>query len=100
MALTAVERMVLSAARKRIARNKNYYVCNALIGAVHDLAKQNIDAYVSSRRLRDYIINQLGGTGTLENWCRANGWPNLAETEYGMRKIRVQWINWMLGDAS
>lgn len=96
MALTAIERSVLIAAREVIRTEKENFVCHAISKAFVPLTKQR-DITKAKDRLCAYVRSQLGGNSTLNLWMakRTGRWMNDYDLE---RKTRIAWITWMLGE--
>lgn len=81
---------VLKYARKRIESFKNDFICQALENSTKNRRAVNY--------LKLYIIKQLDGNLTLSGWLEDNI-EGEAYTD-NMRKIRLQWIDWMIANAT
>jgi hypothetical protein len=102
MALNKIERELLQEAARRIATQRERYICLALLDVSLDrqvkliAARRSIEVVKTRRayrRLRDYIMAMLQGHGSLGGWSVRRGLP----TEEGaLRASRLAWISWML----
>lgn len=79
----------LRAARKDIKSAKHTFICSAL-------PEDKVGDY-----LRDYIMKKLGGYSTYASWMREMHPKEWIKADwYDMREARVQWINWMIANAT
>ena len=83
----------LKAARRLIKSKEEGYICHAL-------------PYTSAGKyLRRYIMRELQGTQSLSNWFykyRRDAFDSVSMRSYPktMRQIRLQWIDWMIENAT
>lgn len=77
----------LKIARKRLVSNEEDYICVALAGTP------------ACKYLKEYILKELGGSYTYRSWLRTN----LTEdpiTNEEVKQGRIQWIDWMIDNAT
>lgn len=91
--MTPTERIMLKRAYVLIRDGHSNRICFALQEvADHD---GRLIASRACRKLRHYIMDQLGDDGLLDTWQYARGIQKpLAE----IRRDRLNWIKWMLGE--
>jgi hypothetical protein len=103
MALTDMDRHLLIEARKRIYDKKDSFICCALGWvAAYELGKDYVSASYdqsrvgkSCRKLQRYLYKKLGKYATLNDWQKSRG---IVLNYDEVRKSRLQWIDWMLGE--
>lgn len=83
----------LKSARRLIRSKKEGYICHAL------------PYTLAGKYLRRYIMRELQGTQSLSNWFYKHRYAVLdsaAMRSYPktMRQIRLQWIDWMIKNAT
>lgn len=79
----------LKSARRLIKSKKEGYICHAL------------PYTLAGKYLRRYIMRELQGTQTLSNWFYRH-YSNVPMRGHPktMRQIRLQWIDWMIENAT
>ncbi|MDN7998085.1 hypothetical protein QZN00_13100 [Burkholderia multivorans] len=92
MALTPEKREALVLARKRIAADKNQYICHAL----DYIAMRHPYLEAECVSLKQYIGKQLGSTTTLGGWHKFNGFGDRGGAQRHLD--RLAWIDWMLDE--
>ncbi|PRH37738.1 hypothetical protein [Burkholderia gladioli] len=97
MALTPEKREVLKLARERIENRQNLFICHALTDAAffHPHLKQ------AAREMHSFVNEQVRVerskfAQTLDRWQRRNGFGPRSIPQ--LRRDRLAWIDWMLGD--
>lgn len=88
------ERELLKAARIRIERGQNSYICIAM----RDIAEmRGGEYYTAYRKLRAYINKALERHTSLPSWQFHRG---IHRSPGLVRLDRLAWIDWMLGDIT
>jgi allophanate hydrolase subunit 1 len=96
MALTAIERKVLKAARESIRAKRHEFVCHAIeFAQVPDVPQEKLR--LAKARLCSYVSNSIGGFSTLGIWIAHWNRGHWKSAIYE-RNARIAWITWMLGE--
>jgi hypothetical protein len=104
MALSRIEREILTRARKHIAEGMHFRICYAINDASCHFMRgpdSHVEAVKGARdRLRTFIIDSIGNRFGFENWVcdQNNEHSHLWRDCDAMKKARLAWIDWLLDE--
>jgi len=104
MAMTRIEREILTRARKHIADGMHFRICYAINDASCHFMRgpeSHVEAVKKARdRLRFFIIESIGNRFGLEDWVcdQDNEHSHLWRDRDAMKKARLAWLDWLLDE--
>lgn len=100
MALSLVERKLLSHAAHALQEEQVHYICDAINDA-HVPGEDEADVQHAKFRLCHFIQTQLFPSATLGGWIVSQSprGQHYVPTSEALREARIAWVKWMLGEV-